>query len=120
MKGTATRRIQRGERQRGLRCRNHYHVAEENIMKAATALRIAVADDEPEMRQFFQELLPTMGHQVVGIVSTGAQLVECCRQQRPDVVITDIKMPDMDGIDAAAAVNHERNVPVVLVSGHTE
>jgi response regulator NasT len=89
-------------------------------MKSATALRVAVADDEPEMRQFFQELLPTMGHQVVGIVSTGAQLVECCRQHRPDMVITDIKMPDMDGIDAAAAVNRERNVPVVLVSGHTE
>ncbi len=86
----------------------------------ATGLRIAVADDEQEMRQFFQELLPHMGHQVVGIVETGRQLAECCRQQRPDVVITDIKMPDMDGIEAAAVVNRERNVPVVLVSGHTE
>lgn len=86
----------------------------------ASGLRIAVADDEQEMRQFFKELLPLMGHQIVGIVESGRQLADCCRQQRPDVVITDIKMPDMDGIEAAAVVNRERNIPVVLVSGHTE
>ncbi len=86
----------------------------------ATGLRIVVADDEQEMRQFFQELLPAMGHQVVGIVETGSQLVECCRQHRPELVITDIKMPDMDGIEAAAVVNRDRSVPVVLISGYTE
>jgi response regulator NasT len=86
----------------------------------ATGLRIAVADDEQDMRQFFQELLPYMGHEVVGIVETGRQLAECCRIHNPDVVITDIKMPDMDGIEAAAVVNRERQVPVVLVSGHTD
>lgn len=86
----------------------------------ATGLRIAVADDESDMRQFFQELLPHMGHQVVVIAETGRQLVEQCRAIHPDVVLTDIKMSDMDGIDAAAAVNREREVPVVLVSGHQE
>jgi two-component system, response regulator PdtaR len=86
----------------------------------ATGLRIAVADDERDMRQFFQELLPCMGHQVVAVAETGRQLAEFCRDGQPDVVITDIKMPDMDGIEAAAAVNHEREVPVVLVSAHTE
>jgi response regulator NasT len=86
----------------------------------ATKLRVAVADDEPEMRQYFQELLPAMGHQVVGVVQTGQQLAECCRRHRPDLVITDIKMPDMDGIEAAAVVNREQNVPVVLISGYTE
>lgn len=86
----------------------------------ATGLNIVVADDELEMRDFFEELLPMMGHKVAAIVETGRQLAESCRVHRPDVVITDIKMPDMDGIDAAAAINRERQVPVVLVSGHTE
>src|SRR6185312_2944891 len=86
----------------------------------ATGLRIAVADDDRDMRQFFQELLPHMGHQVVTVAETGRQLAECCRGAPPDVVITDIKMPDMDGIDAAALVNRDREIPVVLVSGHTE
>jgi response regulator NasT len=87
---------------------------------STTGLRIAVADDEPEMRHFFQELLTAMGHQVVGVVQTGRQLVECCRQHRPDLVITDITMSDMDGIEAAAAVNRDRSVPVVLISDYTE
>jgi response regulator NasT len=90
------------------------------MISPASALRIAVADDERDMRQFFQELLPRMGHDVVAVAETGRQLAESCRSARPDVVITDIKMPDMDGIDAAAEVNREREVPVVLVSAHTE
>jgi response regulator NasT len=57
---------------------------------------------------------------VVAIAETGRQLSDLCRNTRPDVVITDIKMPDMDGIDAAAEVNREHEVPVVLVSAHTE
>jgi AmiR/NasT family two-component response regulator len=82
------------------------------------ALRIAVADDEADTRQFFQEVLTHLGHEVVAAVENGRQLVERCRTTRPDLVITDIRMPDMDGIEAAAAVNRERQVPVILVTAH--
>ena len=81
-------------------------------------LRIAVADDERDMRQFLQELLPPLGHEVVAVAETGRQLAEQCRHLRPDLIITDIKMPDMDGIDAALEINRDRPVPVVLVSAH--
>jgi AmiR/NasT family two-component response regulator len=81
-------------------------------------LRIAVADDEADTRQFFQEVLTHLGHEVVAVVENGRQLVERCRATRPDLVITDIRMPDMDGIEAAAAVNRERQVPVILVTAH--
>ena len=64
------------------------------------SLRIAVADDEPGMRDYYQEILPLLGHQVACVAQTGRELVERCRDARPDLVITDIKMPDMDGIDA--------------------
>ncbi len=83
-------------------------------------LRIAVADDEPEVRMFFQELLPPLGHAVVAVAENGRQLVEQCRATRPDLVITDIKMPDMDGLAAAALVNQDRPVPVILVTAHPE
>jgi response regulator NasT len=79
-------------------------------------LRIAVADDERDMRDFFREFLPPLGHTVVGAASTGSELVALCRDERPDLVITDIKMPDMDGIDAARAACDERPVPIILVS----
>jgi AmiR/NasT family two-component response regulator len=80
------------------------------------SLRIAVADDEPDMRDYFQKCLTRLGHQVVAIAADGNELVEKCRTAAPDLVITDIKMPDMDGIDAATRLYRERPVPVILVS----
>ena len=82
------------------------------------SLRIAVADDEPDMREYFQKILPRLGHEVVAVAENGRELVEQCRAAQPDLVITDIKMPDMDGIDAAAQIYRERPVPVILVSAY--
>jgi response regulator NasT len=84
----------------------------------AHRLRIAVADDERDIRRFFQELLPPLGHEVVAVTETGRQLVEQCRSTRPDLVITDIRMPDMDGIAAANAVNQDARVPVILITAY--
>ncbi len=81
-------------------------------------LRIAVDDDEADMRDFFERMLPKCGHQVVAVAETGLQLVEHCRRLQPDLVITDIKMPDMDGIAASDAICAERPVPVILVSAY--
>jgi response regulator NasT len=81
-------------------------------------LRIAVADDERDTREFLQELLERLGYQVSAVAENGQSLVEQCRSTRPDLVITDIKMPDMDGLEASEAVNRERQVPVILVSAH--
>ena len=81
-------------------------------------LRIAIADDEREVREFFQEVLAHLGHQVVVAADTGRQLVEQCRATSPDLVVTDIKMPDLDGVEAAAVLNRERQVPVILITAH--
>src|SRR5262245_44635580 len=81
-------------------------------------LRVVVADDEPDMREYFQKLLPRLGHKVVGSADNGRTLVELCRTLQPDLVITDIKMPDLDGIDAAIAIHAERPVPIILVSAY--
>ncbi len=83
-------------------------------------LKIAVADDEPRMLEFYREILPLHGHEVVCAVSTGVELVNCCRSVRPDLIITDIKMPDMDGIDAARQVCQDEVIPVILVSGFSD
>jgi two-component system, response regulator PdtaR len=79
-------------------------------------LRIAIADDEPDMRDYFVKILPRLGHEVVVVAADGAELVRRCKEQRPDLVITDIKMPDMDGIDAAVRLYEHLSVPVILVS----
>jgi response regulator NasT len=87
-------------------------------MTPSRRLRIAVADDERDTREFFQETLPRLGHEVVAVAATGRQLADLCHQTHPDLIITDIKMPDMDGIMVAEEVNREQETPVILVSGH--
>jgi AmiR/NasT family two-component response regulator len=81
-------------------------------------LRIAVAEDESELRDYFQETLSKLGHQVVCMAQNGRELVESCRHAQPDLVITDIKMPDLDGIEAASEVCRNTPIPVILVSAY--
>lgn len=81
-------------------------------------LRIGVADDEPEMLDYYRQTLAALGHEIVAQASTGAELIEQCRRTRPDLVITDIKMPDKDGLEAAVEISRERPTPVVLVSAY--
>ncbi len=79
-------------------------------------LRISVADDEPDMREFYQRMLTHLGHRVVSCSANGRDLVDECLKQLPDLVITDLKMPKMDGLEAAERIGHEFPVPVILVS----
>jgi two-component system, response regulator PdtaR len=79
-------------------------------------LSIAIADDEPRMREFFRKALERLGHYVVAEAETGRELIDRCRELQPELVITDIQMPDMDGIDAASELAREQAIPVILVS----
>jgi response regulator NasT len=81
-------------------------------------LRIAIADDEPDMRDYFARILPLLGHRVVAVAADGEELVEKCLQTQPDLVITDVKMPRLDGIDAAVRLYEQMPVPVILVSAY--
>jgi len=82
------------------------------------SLKIIVADDELDMRDYFQQILPVLGHQVIGAAASGRELVDLCSATPPDLVITDIKMPDMDGIDAAQQIYRKAAIPVILVSAY--
>ena len=81
-------------------------------------LRIAVADDEPLMRRWYEQSLTKLGHEIVVSASNGVELVEQCRQQIPDLVISDIEMPDMDGLSAAEQIRGNTALPIILVSAH--
>lgn len=81
-------------------------------------LRIVVADDEPDMTQFLQASLTRLGHEVVTTVSSGRELVDVCREQRPDLIVTDIRMPDMDGLEAARLLYRDTPVPIIVISAY--
>src|SRR5579884_1418552 len=79
-------------------------------------LKIAVADDEADTREYLQEYLAHLGHDVRA-AADGRALVELCRAFDPDLVVTDYAMAGLNGLAAAAEVNRERQVPVILISG---
>jgi AmiR/NasT family two-component response regulator len=85
-----------------------------------SALRIVVADDEPDMRDYYCKVLPRLGHSMVAAAATGEELIALCRTHRPDLVITDIKMPGLDGIDAALRIYEEMPIPFILVSAYSD
>jgi two-component system, response regulator PdtaR len=82
--------------------------------------RVIIADDESLIRMDLREMLTNLGYLVVGEVADGRSAVNQARELRPDVVIMDIKMPDMDGIEAARVLTEERIAPVVLLSAYSQ
>jgi AmiR/NasT family two-component response regulator len=78
--------------------------------------RIAIAEDEPLMRNYLEETLTLLGYEVLAPARNGRELVERCRQDRPDLVITDICMPDLDGLDAAEEIYDIEPVPIIIIS----
>ena len=82
--------------------------------------RVIIADDESLIRMDLREMLTNLGYLVVGEVADGRSAVNQARELRPDVVVMDIKMPDMDGIEAAKILTEERVAPVVLLSAYSQ
>jgi len=84
------------------------------------SLRIMIADDEPIIRLDLRKTLENMGHQVVGEAGDGAKAIEAARELKPDIIIMDIKMPEMDGIDAAKIITTEGIAPVLLLTAYSQ
>ncbi len=78
--------------------------------------RIIIADDESIIRMDLKEMLTALGYLVVGEVGDGRSAVNLARELRPDLVIMDVKMPDMDGIEAAQILTEEKLAPVLLLT----
>jgi two-component system, response regulator PdtaR len=82
--------------------------------------RVIIADDESLIRMDLREMLTNLGYLVIGEVADGRSAVNQARELRPDIVIMDIKMPDMDGIEAAKILTEEHISPVVLLSAYSQ
>jgi response regulator NasT len=83
-------------------------------------LRIAVADDEPDVRDYFRVMLPRLGHTVVASAANGRELVEQCREQHPDLIIADVRMPEMDGDVAVEEICRNQPTPFILISAYSK
>jgi two-component system, response regulator PdtaR len=83
-------------------------------------LRIVVAEDETIVALSIISQLEELGHTVVDDATDGLDAIEKCSIQKPDLVIMDINMPRMNGIQAAKTIKEKFQIPVVIVSGYSD
>jgi len=82
--------------------------------------RVVIADDESVIRADLREMLTNLNYLVVGEAGDGQSAVNTARELKPDVVIMDIKMPDLDGIEAAKILTQEQIAPVLLLTAYSQ
>ena len=83
------------------------------VSEIATRWRIIIADDESLIRLDLRDMLTHLGYEVIAEAGDGRTAVDLAKRLRPDLLIMDIKMPDVDGISAAEELTRERIAPVV-------
>ncbi|WP_207634168.1 ANTAR domain-containing response regulator [Halalkalibacter urbisdiaboli] len=81
-------------------------------------MRVLIAEDEYLCLVGLKSNIEDLGHQVVGVATDGLQAVEMAIEKKPDLVITDINMPSLDGIEALKKINEKLFIPGIIVSGY--
>jgi AmiR/NasT family two-component response regulator len=87
---------------------------------AAPQRRVLVAEDEALIRLDLVEMLQEEGYQVVGEAGDGEEAIKLANDLKPDLVILDVKMPKLDGIEAASKITSDRVAPVVILTAFSQ
>jgi response regulator NasT len=82
--------------------------------------RILIADDEAIRLMSLRQQLASLGMEVVAEATTGREAVALARESAPDLAILDIKMPELDGIEAARAITRARPIPIIVLTAYSD
>jgi AmiR/NasT family two-component response regulator len=83
-------------------------------------MRILVAEDETIIRLDLRDIIERSGHEVCAEARDGEEAVELARREQPDLAILDVKMPLLDGIEAARRILDERPIPIVMLTAYSQ
>ena len=81
--------------------------------------KVLVVDDEPKIVQLARDYLEHAGFAVV-VAHDGEAALATARAQKPDLVVLDLGLPELDGLDVARTLRRESNVPIVMLTGRSE
>src|SRR5664280_2413366 len=81
-------------------------------------MRLLIAEHETIIRLDLRELLERAGFEVCAEARDGLEAVELARKEQPDLAILDVKMPRLDGIEAAKRILAERPIPIVILTAY--
>ena len=84
------------------------------------ALSVLIADDDARTAQLVARNCENLGYRVIGNARKGKDAVALTQELVPDLVLMDINMPGMDGIEAATAILEKRKVPIIMMTGNTD
>ena len=83
-------------------------------------IRVVIAEDEAIIRLDLKETLEEEGYEVVGETGRGDEAVDLVKQHQPDLAILDVKMPGMDGLEAASAITAEKGAAVLILTAFSQ
>lgn len=79
--------------------------------------RVLIAEDNSKTRIFLKNQLELLGYTVAGVASNGRAAIEMASDVMPDLIIMDVMMPEVDGIEAATAITSKHTIPIILITG---
>ncbi len=87
-------------------------------MASRVAMKVLIAEDETIIRLDLRQILERAGLEVCAEARDGEEAVQLARIEEPDLAILDVKMPGLDGIDAARKILDERPIPIVMLTAY--
>ncbi len=82
-------------------------------------MKILIAEDDAISGLCLQSQLERFGHEVVAVASDGLQAIELAKELNPELVVMDLSLPKLPGIQAARAIKDLKQIPIIFLSGYT-
>lgn len=83
-------------------------------------MRVLIVDDESLIRMDLRDIIESCGHEVVAEGTNGVEAIKLCKEYKPDIILMDVKMPELDGIEAARQIGFHHEAPVVLLTSYSQ